>query len=152
MNVDSTVLGPMLAQLHQGIRRDLDGVLLAACAPDAGPWDRWNAVRMLDSELRPRLRIERELVHTVTHGRPAATTEQLWSLGELLEALGHRLCEVGRSGQRASEFIRTADKYRLALEYWCRAVEIAAGEAARALAPGQLLDRLEAMAEPAPAT
>ncbi|HET8623503.1 MAG TPA: hypothetical protein VFM14_08060 [Gemmatimonadales bacterium] len=151
MNTDSTVVGPMLGQLHQSIRQELDGVLLAACAPDAGPWQQWAAVRLLDTELRPRLRRERDLVHTVLRDAPAGIVEQLWSLGELLEALGHRLCEVGRTGQRAPEFVRIADKYRLALEYWCRAVEAAAGEVSIALAPPQLLEWLETMAEPAPA-
>jgi hypothetical protein len=152
MTTDRTVLRPMLAQLHQGIRRELDGALLAACTPDAGPWDRWGAVRLLEAELRPRLRAERELVHAVLNGAPPAVAEQLWSLGELLEALGHRLCELGRTGHRSPEFVRTGDKYRLAVEYWCRAVENAVGNVARGVVPPQLLDRIESMAFSAAAT
>ena len=152
MTTDGMVLRPMLTQLHQGIRRELDGALFAAGTPDAGPWDRWSAVRLLETELRPRLRVERELVHTVLNGAPPAVAEQLWSLAELLEALGHRLCELGRTGHRSPEFVRTGDKYRLALGYWCRAVECAVGDVAGSLVPPQLLDRIEAMAFSAAAT
>jgi hypothetical protein len=126
------------------------GALVAACNLDAGPWDRGGPPA--GTELGPRLRTERDLVDPLLGAAPPPGAEQLWSLGELLEALGHRLCDVGRTGHGVGEFVRTADKYRLAVEYWCRAVEATIGEVTRGLAPPQLLDRLEPMAELAPAT
>jgi hypothetical protein len=148
MKADDTTLRPMLAHWHQQLRSGFDRVLLAACEPGAGVWDRWGAVLLLDTELRPVLRVERELVDAVLDAVPRPAAEQLWTLGELLEGFGERLCELGRSGQRAGDFARTAEKYRLALEYWCRAVEGSVGPLEREAAPETLVDRLEETAGP----
>ncbi len=146
MNPDDATLGPMLAHLHRHMRRELDAVLLAACGPSAGVWDRWGAVRLLDSELRPCLRAERDLVDRVIQSLPPASAEHLWTLGELLEALGRRLCELGRLAQGGADFVRAAEKYRLAFEYWCREVEGSIGPVDRDAAPADVVDRLEARA------
>lgn len=67
MKADDATLGPMLAHLHRHMRRELDAALLAACGRSAGVWDRWGAVRLLDT-LRPCLRAERDLVDRVIQG------------------------------------------------------------------------------------
>jgi hypothetical protein len=146
MTPDDTTLHPLLAHWHQHVRSECDRVLLAACGPGAGVWDRWGAVQLLDRELRAGLRIERDLVDALLDAVPRTNAEQLWTLGELLEGLGDRLCELGRSGQRAGDFAHTAEKYRLALEYWCRAAEGSVGALERATAPETALDRLEELA------
>jgi hypothetical protein len=146
MNPDDTTLRPMVAHWHQHMRCEFDRVLLAACEPGAGVWARWGAVRLLDTELRPILRVERDLVDAALDAVTRADAEQLWTLGELLEAFGDRLCELGRSGQRAGDFAHTAEKYRLALEYWCRAVEGSVGRLEREAVPETLVDRLDEMA------
>jgi hypothetical protein len=140
-------LSATLTRAHGNLRRELDGALLAACEPQAGVWDRWGAVRLIDAEIRPGLRAERDLVDAVIGAVPPANAEHLWTLGELLEALGDRLCELGRMGQRAVEFTRTAEKYRLAFEYWCRAVERSVGPLGAGTIPGKLVHRLEQTAE-----
>jgi len=146
MNPDDMTVRPMLVHWHQHLRCEFDRVLLAACEPGAGVWDRWGAVQLLDRELRPGLRVERDLVDSMIDAVPRVDAEQLWTLGELLELFGGRLCELGRTGQRAAEFTHTAEKYRLAFEYWCRAVEGSVGRLERDPAPGTLVDRLEEMA------
>jgi hypothetical protein len=146
MNPDDATLGPMLAHLHRHMRRELGTALLAACGPSAGVWDRWGAVRLLDTELRPCLRAERELVDGVIESVPLASAEHLWTLGELLEALGRRLCELGRLAQGGADFVRAAEKYRLAFEYWCWGVEGSVGPVDYDAAPADVLDRLEALA------
>lgn len=150
MTVDDR-LGATLTRAHGNLRRELDGALLAACEPQAGVWDRWGAVRLINAEIRPGLRAERDLVDTVIGGVPPADAEHLWTLSELLEALGDRLCDLGRMGQRAMEFTRTAEKYRLAFEYWCRAVENSVGLLSAEIIPRKLVDRLEQTAERASA-
>ncbi len=144
-------LSATLTRAHGNLRRELEGALLVACEPQAGVWDRWGAVRLIDTEIRPGLRAERDLVDTVIGVVPRADAEHLWTLGELLEALGDRLCELGRTGQRALEFTRTSEKYRLAFEYWCRAVEDSVGPLNTGTIPGKLVHRLEQTAERASA-
>ncbi len=107
------------------------------------------AVRLLDTELRPCLRAERDPVDRVIESGSAASAERLWTLGELLEALGRRLCELGRLAQGGTDFVRTAEKYRLAFEYWCREVEGSIGPVDRDAAPADVVDRLEELAAPA---
>jgi hypothetical protein len=91
-------------------------------------WDRWGAVRLLDTEIRTCLRAERDLVEVAIR---------------LLEALGRRLCELGRLAQGGDEFVRTAEKYRLTFEYWCREVDDSIGSLGRDTVPAALARRLE---------
>jgi hypothetical protein len=132
-----------LAGFHRQVRRELDTALLAACEPAAGVWDRWGAVRLLDTEIRPCLRAERDLVEAAIRGVPSPAVERLWALGELLEALGRRLCDLGRLAQGGAEFLRTAEKYRLAFDYWCREVDDSIGRLGRDTVPAALSRRLE---------
>jgi hypothetical protein len=140
------LLGPTLARTHRLVLRKLEGALDPACRAEGGVWDRWGAAQLLDTEIRPVIRVERELMTGLLQSVPPRDEAQLWALGELLEALGDRVCELGRTGQRPNEFARTAGKYRLALQHWCRAVENASGRLSRAAAPAGLLERLEELA------
>jgi hypothetical protein len=143
MTTPEMQLRPMLSNLHAHLREQLDSVLSPACDPDAGIWTRWAAVRLLEDELRPCLQAERELAGAVGQrlGRPAA--EHLWTTGELLHALALRLAELGRMPRSCPEFVSTAAKYRLAFDYWCRDVEAFVGALSRAMAPPELVARVE---------
>jgi hypothetical protein len=136
-------LAPMLESLHAHLRGELDGVLLTACDPDAGLWDRWAAVRMIENDVRPCLQAERELVQAVSDRLAPAPAEHLWTTGELLHALGLRLAELGRLPRSCPEFTSSGAKYRIAFDYWCRALEGAVGALASTSVPGELLARLQ---------
>ena len=65
MSPGDAQLGPLLASLHRRMRDELEGVLPSACDPDAGIWERWAAVRVVENDARPCLLAERELVQAV---------------------------------------------------------------------------------------
>ena len=143
MTRPETRLGPMLESLHAQLREELDGVLHTACDPDAGIWQRWAAVRVVESDLHPCLQAERELVQAVHDQLAPGPAEHLWATGELLHALGLRLAELGRVPQTGGEFITTAAKFRLAYDYWCRNVEAYVGRLSSTTVPGEVLARLQ---------
>jgi hypothetical protein len=147
MTRPETRLGPMLQSLHAHLRAELEGVLLTACDPDAGLWDRWAAVRVLENELRPCLQAERELVEAVGDRLAHGAAEHLWTTGELLHALGLRLSELGRVPRSCPEFTSGAAKYRLAFDYWCRDIELYVGPLASATVPGDVLARIAQLEE-----
>jgi hypothetical protein len=136
-------LGPLLTTLHEQMRGELDAAFDTACNPTAGVWDRWAAVRLVETELRPCLLAERDVVQAVGEGVPAGVAEHLWAVAELLNVLGARLCELGRMAQGGCEFLRTAEKYRLAFSYWCGNVETFVGPVSRSAVPNLLIARLQ---------
>jgi hypothetical protein len=146
---DSMTVGPLLERLHEQMRQALDERLLPACTDQAGVWDRWAAVRAIETELRPILVAERDLVHAVSPLLVSTAAEHLWAMGELLLVLGSRLCELGRMGQGGQEFLRTAEKFRLAFDYWCCNVEAFIGPLPQGRAPDGLLARLTGFNTPA---
>lgn len=144
---DGTRLGPLLASLHGRLREELEGSLTPASEPDAGIWIRWAAVRVLEGDLRPCLAAERDLVQAVIHRLSPDAAEHLWAVGELLQVLGARLADLGRLPQAGQEFARTADKYRLAFDYWCRNLEAFVGPLAVTAAPASLVGRVALLEE-----
>ena len=147
MRGTDTRLRPRLAELHARLREELDGVLPAACDPDAGIWARWAAVKVLEDELRPALQAERELVEAVGSRLSRASVEHLWMAGELLQALELRLAELGRMPRTCPEFISAAAAYRRAFDYWCRDVEAFVGSLPTDAVPAEMLARLELLEE-----
>ena len=143
MTGSETRLRPLLTGLHAHLCEQLEGVLPAACDPDAGIWTRWAAVRLLEEEVRPCLQVERELVEAVGSRLGRASAEHLWTTGELLHALEFRLAELGRLPRTCPEFTSTAAKYRRAFDYWCRDVEAFVGALPSAAVPPELLARFE---------
>lgn len=142
MTRDETRLAPTLHSLHARLRAELEGVLDTACDPDAGLWDRWAAVRLIEQELRPCLEAERDLVQAVSDRLTRGAAEHLWTTGELLHVLGLRLAELGRVPRSCPEFASTAAKYRVAFDYWCRNVETFIGALPRAAVAEELVARI----------
>lgn len=140
-------LGPLLASLHRRMRDELEGVLLSACDPDAGIWERWAAVRVVENDARSCLLAERELVQAVVPRLSRASAEHLWAIGELLQILGARLAELGRLPQASQEFGSTAAKYRLALDYWCGNVEAFVGPLPVRAVPAALVEQIARYSE-----
>ena len=140
-------LQPLLRSLHEQLRGELNAAFDSACDPAAGVWDRWAAVRFLETELRPFLVAERDVVQAVGERVSAAVAEQLWAAGELLSVLAARVCELGRLAQGGVEFLQTAEKCRLAFGYWCGNVETFIAPIERSAAPSLVLARLQHMEE-----
>jgi hypothetical protein len=135
-------IGPLLEDLHEQMQRAVSESLVPACTPEAGIWDRWKAVRAIETELRPALLTERELVQVLSRLLPPAAVEHLWAMGELLLVLGTQICELGRMAQGGQEFLRTGEKFRMAFDYWCYNVEAFIGPLPQGRAPDALLARL----------
>jgi hypothetical protein len=125
--IASESLGPVLAREHAAWLEEVRAALGPAQGSSASPWARWNAIRYLEQTFPERLTRERRLVQAVSRQLSATDQEQLWALGELLDALHAYLPHLVGLCHRAGEFAEVTTRILTALGRWCRAVERALG-------------------------
>ena len=133
---------PTLQTIHGQWLQNAHKMLESARRSEAGILCRSAAVRSLNTDLSPRLHLERALVESVGQMVEPRHAAQLWVAAELLATLDWQLDhELGRC-HRANEFSILTRKFEKALGHWCRAVEEALGPLSWDDIPEQARQRL----------
>jgi hypothetical protein len=115
-------LGERLEQMHRQWLHDLREAVDKVEAKDPSIWERWNAIRYVDTIFSEQFDRERGAVERLRQIDESHVT-QLWVAGELVTMLRWQLCHSVGLCHRAAEFSDMTARLLRAVEYWFAAVE-----------------------------
>jgi hypothetical protein len=136
---------PLLRTLHDDWLRDVRTEVAPALGPDASSWQRFAAVRYLDTTFQRRLRAEADAVEGLACVTSPRRGTALLAAAQLLDLLRH---EVGELSQASASQQLVPPLLRLLvqqLEHWCADVEVALGWMRRDSMSPESLDRFLAV-------
>jgi hypothetical protein len=123
---ESTLL-PILRRLHDGWLTDVRAELGVALSPHATPWQRFTAVRYLDTVFQLRLHREADAVHGVAYLAAPAHGTSLLATVQMLDLLRMEIGELSQSPVSEQLVPPLLQAFLRQLEHWCADVEVALG-------------------------
>lgn len=138
---------PILRILHDRWIADVRAELAPALRPAASPWERFAAIRYLDTVFRLRLRRESDAIDAVAGLVAPRQGTTLLATAQLLDLLRVEIGDL--SQQAASDLLVPPLLHALVqqLEHWCADVEVAFGWMRRDTMAPEALDGFLAVSE-----
>jgi len=135
---ESTLL-PILRSLHDAWLDDVREEVGSALLPHATPWQRFAAVRYLDTVFRLRLQRETEAVHALAYVAAPRGGTTLLATAQMLDLLRVEIGELSQSSDGHDLVPPLLRAFVQQLEHWCADVEVTLGWIRRdTLAPDTL--------------
>jgi hypothetical protein len=140
---------PLLRSLHDGWLADVRAEIGPALGPDATSWQRFAAVRYLDTIFHLRLRREVEAVEALACVTAPRRGTALLAAAQLIDLLRHEIGELSQapaSQQLVPPLVKLLVQQ---LEHWCADVEVALGWMRRDSMAPEALDKFLAVRDDA---
>ena len=135
---ESTLL-PILRWLHDGWLTEVRAEIGAALLPQATPWQRFAAVRYLDTVFQLRLHREADAVDAVAYLAAPRHGTTLMATAQMLDLLRVEIGELSQSPVSQQLVPPLLHAFLQQLEHWCADIEVALGWIRRdTLAPESL--------------
>jgi hypothetical protein len=146
---ESTLL-PILRRLHDTWLSDVRAQVGPALLPSATPWQRFAAVRYLDTVFRLRLRRETDAVDAVAYVAAPRHGTTLLATAQMLDLLRVEIGELSQSPVSQQLVPPLLHAFEQQLEHWCADIEVMLGWIRRdTLAPDTLEKFLLVSEDPA---
>lgn len=123
---ESTLL-PILRRLHDGWLTEVHTEIGAALMPHATPWQRFSAVRYLDTVFQLRLRRESDAVDAVAYVAAPRHGTALMATAQMLDLLRVEIGELSQSPVSQQLVPTLLHAFLQQLEHWCADIEVALG-------------------------
>jgi hypothetical protein len=123
---ESTLL-PILRRLHDDWLAEVRGEVGAALLPQASPWERFAAVRYLDTVFRLRLRRESDAVDAVAYVAAPRHGTTLLATAQMLDLLRVEIGELSQAASSQPLVPTLLHAFVQQLEHWCADVEVVLG-------------------------
>ena len=138
-SLGESTLQPILQRLHDAWLEDVRAEVGPALAPAATAWERFTAVRYLDTVFQLRLRRETEAVQAVSYVTSPTRGTTLLATALLLDLLRVEVGELSQSPASQQLVPPMLRAFVQQLEHWCADVEMTLGWIRRdTLSPEQL--------------
>jgi hypothetical protein len=135
---ESTLL-PILQRLHETWLDDVRAEIGLALLPHASPWQRFAAVRYLDTVFRLRLHRETDAVQAVAYVAAPRRSTALLATAQMLDLLRVEIGELSQAPAGEQLVPPLLRAFVQQLEHWCADVEVTLGWIRRdTLAPDTL--------------
>ena len=123
---ESTLL-PILRRLHDGWLTEVRAELDAALRPEATPWQRFSAIRYLDTVFRLRLQREADAVDAVAYLAAPRHGTTLMATAQMLDLLRVEIGELSQLPASEQLVPTLLHAFLQRLEHWCADIEVALG-------------------------
>jgi hypothetical protein len=137
---ESTLL-PILRRLHDDWLGEVRAEVGAALVPLATPWERFAAVRYLDTVFQLRLRRESDAVDAVAYVAAPRHGTALLATAQMLDLLRVEIGELSQSASSQQLVPTLLHAFVQQLEHWCADVEVALGWIRRDTLAPEALDK-----------
>ena len=137
---ESTLL-PILRQLHDTWLADVRAEVGPALRPNATPWERFAAVRYLDTTFRLRLRRESDAVEAVAYVAAPRHGTTLLATAQMLDLLRVEIGELSQSTVSQQLVPPLLHAFVQQLEHWCADIEVMLGWIRRDTLAPETLDK-----------
>jgi hypothetical protein len=132
---------PILRRLHDDWLGEVHAEIGAALMPQATPWDRFAAVRYLDTVFHLRLQRESGAVDSVAYVAAPRHGTALLATAQMLDLLRVEIGELSQSATSQPLVPTLLHAFVQQLEHWCADVEVALGWIRRDTLAPEALDK-----------
>ena len=118
---------PILCRMHEGWLQEVRAELAVALAPDATPWQRFSAIRYLDTVFRLRLQREADAIDAVAYVAAPRHGTLLLATAQMLDLLRVEIGDLSQSPMSQQLVPTLLHTLLQRLEHWCADIEVALG-------------------------